>query len=226
MRRITVFLIILVLCFLLAIWSPWIYWDFDFRKLFGVNEPDAIAGLQVTSLAGNINVLIDGEDNGTAEFGKEPLIVDRVEPGERLISLARKSDSDNNFWEYRKLITFEKGTTVILSYNLGPKEFFSEGHLIYAVKKIDKTAQTKLNTRINVEGASILLDSVSPETISGNETSSVLNLSSQHKITISKINYEPLTFTILPEALEEREKLKDFDINMEVQLMLQPLDVL
>lgn len=225
MRRFIIIFIFLIICFLLAIWSPWLYWNFDLRGLFGVNAPVLNSSLQVFSLAGEIEVFIDNQIVGSAKFNEGALIVDKITPGERLIKLSRKSELQNAFWEYQKVVTFEEGTTVVLSYNLGPSKIFSEGHLIYAIKKIDSSTQTKLFTTINVSDAIMKINNFNPAEVKGNKTSDVISLENQLSIEINKIGFEPLTFTILPNQREEREKLAKFDIGMEVQLMVQPLKV-
>ncbi len=225
MKRLLIFLILILVCALLALWSPWLYVKFNITDLFGIKKPEDISSLQVYSLSGSINVFIDGKSEGTAKVESSPFIVDRVTPGEHLITLKKVTETKNAYWEYNKLITFEASAAVIVSYNLGPEEEFSEGQIIYAIKKVDKSKQTQLNITVNTEKANVQIDTAQPQTLLSKSLMDNLSLSLQHKIVISKKGYENLSFTILPESQEDRDKLKDFDLNIEAHLMLQPATV-
>src|SRR5438045_3568909 len=103
------------------------YWNLNLTDLFGIQKPEVISSLQVYSLSGNMDVQIDGKLAGTAKAEKSPFVVDRVTPGEHLITLKRISDVKNAYWDFNKLVTFEANTSVIVSYDLGPEEEFSSG---------------------------------------------------------------------------------------------------
>ena len=225
MKRLLIFLILVLVCALLALWSPWLYLKVNITDLFGIKRPDEIASLQVYSLSGSIDVLVDGKSAGTAKVENSPFIVDRITPGEHLITLKRESDIKNAYWDFSKLITFEANTAVIASYNLGPEEEFSEGQIIYAIKKVDKSKTTQLNISVNTEKANVQIDNAQPLTLSAKTMTDTLSINSQHQVVISKKGYENLSFTILPESQEDRDKLKDFDLNIEAHLMLQPATV-
>lgn len=224
MRKLIFGSFLVVSCLILALWSPWIKWDFNVSSLFGVEEKEEIAGLQVISLSGDIEVFIDGVTIGTAAKDN-PLIVDRVTPEEHLVTLRRKSDIRNAYWSFNELITFEANTQVIVSYNLGPEEEFSEGHVIYAAKKSDLNKTSVLNFEIDVEDASVQLDDIPTQRITERKLTETLNFDKQHRVVITKNGYESLEFLILPEKQEERNLLKDYDINVKVRLAALPVKV-
>ncbi|MEP7103753.1 MAG: hypothetical protein ABI721_03530 [Candidatus Dojkabacteria bacterium] len=225
LKKVTLLVVISLLCTLVALWSPWLYFNFDPRNLFGIRKPDSISGLQVFSLAGELEIQIDGVSVGTVTPEKSPFFYDTVNPGERMISILRKSDTPNQFWTFSKLITFEEGNTVVTSYFLGPSQEFSEGHFIFATKKTDLNAASQLNISLNVEDAQIQVDSIAVNTSVKNKFSTKIDLSAQRKISIFKSGYEPLEFTILPDKQEERDRLKNYDLNLEAQLMILPVTV-
>ncbi len=225
MKRFIALVFVLVGCFLLALWSPWLYWKLDLSGLFGVQKPDSIAGLQVFSLSGELEVFLDNASMGNVKVENSPLIIDKVTPGEHLVALKRVSPTPDSYWEFGKIIKFEESTTAVISYNIGPEEEFSEGHIIYAVRKPDTGSQTQLTLTTNITGVNFQFDSVQPEIVSGNTITLPLNLGEQHKIRITKSGFEPLEFTILPESQEDRDKLKNYDINIEAKLMYQPVTV-
>ncbi|MEO6729308.1 MAG: hypothetical protein ABIM99_05270 [Candidatus Dojkabacteria bacterium] len=224
-KKVTLLIVISLLCTLLALWSPWLYWNIDARNLFGIRKPDSISGLQVFSLGGELNIQIDGKDVGSVTPEKSPFFYDTVTPGERMVSISRKSEDPNQFWTFSKLITFEEGNTVASSYFIGPSQEFSEGHFIFATKKTDLNSQSKLNVSLNTDNAQIQVESIAVDKFNGNKYSTDIDLNSQKKVRIFKSGYETLEFTILPESQEDRDKLRNYDLNLEAQLMVLPVNV-
>jgi hypothetical protein len=226
-RTFLILVIIFLLSILLALWSPWTKIDISLAQIFGVEEPDRIAGLQVYSLGGEIDIYVDSEYAGTATQEDSPFIVDQVDPGDRLVRLERKSDIPAAYWEFSKLINFIEGKDVVVSYNIGPEETFSEGHVIYASESSsgdERQGVANLNIRVNAEDTVVEIDEIAFN-IAGTTMSETLTLNKQHKLLVSKAGYESLEFTILPESQEDRDKLEGFDIELDVHLMLQPLQV-
>lgn len=225
MKKVGTLLFFLVACILLALWSPWIGWNLDLSRLIGVEKPDSIASLQVFSLSGEIEVLIDGVVVGNANVENSPYIIDRVNPGERLLTLRKQSDIKNSYWSFSKLLNFIEGTSVAVTFNLGPEELFSEGHIVYAVEKKDKNSDSTVNINVSAENATVLLDNIAAQQITSKTFTERLNFDSQHKVSISKKGFENLEFTILPDSQEDRNRLKDFNINIEAYLLTQPVEV-
>lgn len=225
MRRVAIIVIILLFCTLLALWSPWLSWNIDLRPLFGVRIPEVNAGIQVFSLAGEAELLIDGISIKNVNTDNSPYFYDTIEPGDRLITLRRSSDIPDAYWEFNELIRFIEGTSVTISFNLGPEEIFSEGHIIYAVPKKEGSTLSALNITTNVPDVNIKIDNRVVEKADGFNYSTNISLDSQKSVQISKRGYDPLEFTILPDTQENRDKLKNFDLNLEVHLMVQPVEV-
>lgn len=218
----TLFIVALVL---LAIWSPWLNWNIDLANFFGVKKPDAIAGLQINSLAGEMEVYIDSQSIGKVTPESSPFILDRLVPGEHLITIKRTGEFASTYSTFNRLLSFEESSAVVISYNIGPDEVFSEGHVIYTTKKENPSGDSMLNINLNIEDFNFAYDGMSLEKIEGKSKSISLDFNSQHTIKISKTGYESLEFSILPETQTDRDKLKGADLNVDVQLMLQPVEV-
>jgi len=225
MKRFVVGVFLILMCILLALWSPWLYWKFDLASLFGIKKPDLISGLQVFSLSGEVEVFLDNTSQGKVKVETSPFILDKVTVGEHLVTLKRVSSVANAYWNFSKLVTFEASTNVVISYNLGPQQEFSEGQVIYATKKIDLSKQNQLNLSTNTSVPYVQVDNANAVQIIGTTYSQAITLDTQHKVKISKSGFESLEFTVLPESQEDRNKLKDYDINVETQLMYRPIDV-
>lgn len=210
---------------LLAIWSPWLRWNINLASFFGVSRPESISGLVVNSLAGEIEVFIDSNSVGKVTPETSPFIVDRVKPGDRLVTLKRVGEFADLYASLNRLIEFQENSSVVISYNLGPEEIFSEGHIIYTRKKPQPEERSKLTVRVNQQDFNFGYDSLPFEKVSTNSTNVDLDFSAQRQIRINKTGFEALNFTILPEQQSDRDLLKDFDLIVDVQLMLQPVEV-
>lgn len=224
MKRVLILIFILIFCAVLALWSPWLYVNFQLQNIFGIAQPDSFSGLQVYSLSGEMEVLVDNEVLGSVTPEGSPLIIDDIAPGEKLLTFRKKSDLDIDYWSYSKIVTFEDGTSVIASYNLGPLEEFSEGSIIYAIPK-DNPNINNLVINVNIENAILNYDNLQGEEIVGNSKSLQLDLNTQHQIKLSKAGFETLQFSILPVTQEDRNKFLNFDLIIETQLMFQPIKV-
>ncbi|MBL8014947.1 MAG: PEGA domain-containing protein [Candidatus Doudnabacteria bacterium] len=218
--RILILLLIAVVC---AVWSPWNYWNFSITRLFGIEPPPEIGGLQVTSLAGEVEVFVDGISQGKAVAEQAPLIIPAVEPGERQITLKRASTVIGAYWEFNRLVKFESGVDVIISYELGPSQDFSEGHVIFATKSADKFEGVKLNLDSPVAGAAVFLDDV--EIGQTPLRAKSISIDKQHTIKVVAEGYETQEFKLLPEDQTNRDKISGFDLNVTVDLFLQPITV-
>lgn len=223
MSRLYGCIILILIAVLCAIWSPWNSWNISIAQLFGIEPPKQIGGLQVTSLAGELEVFIDGQSRGKVNTETSPLLIPAVTPGERQIRLVRTSQVTGAYWEFNRLIKFESGVDVVLSFELGPTEEFSEGHLIYATKNNELTENLLLAVNSGVDGAEVLVDDLRAGTtpLAGY----VLTRDKQHRVVISAPGYETQEFTILPEDQTQRDKLKGFYLNVDVNLFLLPIAV-
>ena len=149
MKNFIKFLIVLLICVLLGLWSPWLKLNVSLSDIFGVEKPDKISGLQVYSLSGEMEVFLDGESQGTVTPDNSPLVVDAISPGEKSVGLKRVSEVPGAYWEFNKVITFEENIDVVLSYILGPEEEFSEGNIVSPVVRTDEDYNLKVNLNVN-----------------------------------------------------------------------------
>lgn len=224
MRQFILLLFLITFCGLLALWSPWVGASVSINELFGVEDAQEISGLYVNSLSGTIEVRIDGETQGSVDPESSPLIIDTVEPGEHLVTLTRENQSDT-YWEFNDLITFTKDTNVVISYNLGPSEVFSEGNIVYATEKIEDDPRTQLTVRVNTEDAFVSLDDIPMQKINTVSFRDFISLDRQHELSISKPGFETFTFSILPSTQDERNQLEDYNVEVEVQLLQIPIEL-
>lgn len=224
MKRVLIVIFILIFCALLSLWSPWLYVNFEIQNIFGISKPESISGLQVYSLSAEMEVIVDNQILGTVTPENSPLIVDDIVPGEKLLTLRRKAASDIDYWAFSRIITFEEGTSVIASFNLGPLEEFSEGHVIYATTRENPNINN-LTLNLNVDNVVVNYDGAPAEEIVGKTKSMQLDLNSQHQIKLSKSGFESLEFTILPITQEDRNKFSNYDLIIDAQLMYQPVEI-
>lgn len=223
MKNFIKILIVLLICSLLGLWSPWLKINVSLADIFGVEEPDKISGLQVYSFSGEMEVFLDGESQGTVTPESSPFIVDAVTPGEKSVGLKRVTEIPGAYWEFSKVITFEENIDVVLSYILGPEEEFSEGNIVSTVARTDEDYNLKVN--LNVEGVELYLDNIE-YIVDGTEFRETISLDKQHTIKITKQGMEEIEFLILPEDQQSRDQFANYIINVDVQLMYQPVSIL
>ncbi len=225
MKKILFATLTIVVLVLLAIWSPWLRWNIDLANIFGVSKPDSISGLQVSSLAGEMEVFIDNKSVAKVTPDLSPYILDRVSPGDHLITLKRTGEFADSYSTFNKLINFEENSAVVIGFNIGPDEVFSEGHVIYTTKKENPDMESKLTIDVNTSDFNLTFDGLPIEKVESSTKIMELDFSRQHEIKISRSGYESLVFTLLPELQSDRDKLKSSDFNVDIQLMLQPVEV-
>lgn len=220
-KLLTIIFIVFGLIFLAA-WSPWQNWNLSWINLLGIESKDEFAGLNVNSLAGDLDVSVDGEFQGTANSESGFLEIAPVEPGEHLIAISRKG-SDQQYTEIVRKINFEAGVDVIIGYELGPTEEFSEGHILTTRKSYVGESGTFLEVFSSPAGISVTLDGQFQ-----GETplkSIPLDLSGKHTLKFEKEGYDSLEIEILPDTQEERDKLNNLIINLEINLFARPIDL-
>jgi hypothetical protein len=221
MRTLIKIFIILVIGLLLAIWSPWNNWNLNFASILGYKAPDQYGGLVISSLAGEIKIFIDDSEVGTVSPETSPYENFQVQPGLRKIKLTRVSDPAGFYYELNKVINFEGNVEVVMAYDLGPSLEFTEGHTLSARSKKAKTP-VELSLKTTPSQATVMADDI---TVGVDKLIVDLDLSKQHTIKVSHPGYETLQFVILPDSQDDRNKLVDFDLLLEVNLTLIPLEL-
>ena len=222
-KKIFTGLLILAFLVVLAIWSPWEQWNISIFKIIGVDTSEEFASLKVKALEGEVDVYIDNELKGSAaavdaDFAE----ITPISKGEHTVTLKRKSASAK-YYELTRKINFEPGIDVVIAYDLGPSEYFSEGHILYARKNFTNENNPRLNVASVPEGVAVSIDGVAVGTAPLKDIQ--LDLNGQHKVKFTKTGYEPLEITILPEKQDGRDKLKGLTLTLEVTLFAQPIKV-
>lgn len=220
----TVFLIILFLC---GLWSPWLYINFDWETFIGLQKPDNIAGLEVYSLSGELEVYLRDDLVGKVTPESSPFIFDRVSPGLNLVRVRRVNPLSNfEYWQFSRVLDFQPAKSIVLSLNLGPTEESSEGQVISAVPKNNLSRPNRVTINANVEEYSVQVDAQANFTSDTTTFSTSFDVESQKRFRISKLGYEPIEFLLLPDLQEDRDRLKDFDLSVDVFLMRQIIDII
>lgn len=220
-KKILVLIIFIVLTLLCAVWSPWSYWDISLASLVGVDKPPEFARLQVSSLAGEVEIFIDNESIGSVGPEGSPFLIEDVRPGKRLVRIERLGQGE--YIKLERLIDFYPEVDTVIAYELGPNQQFSEGHFITAFKNAVNRDKVKLNVYTQPEGVEVSLDgrAIGQAPLENLE----LDTATVHKLRLSKKGYESQEISILPEDDEGRKALHGFDINVEANLFLLPLKV-
>lgn len=222
-KFVKIFLVIFVLI-LIAIWAPFEEVDLSISRLFGVEQVNKLSSLKVISLKDGITVYMNGEKRGETTPEGGVLEIPDITPGTHIIKLEKISEN-GEYFEFLKSIDFVDGYSVVIAYELGPTQKFSQGHVLYAKKSanVSDKDETSINIDVLNTQAEIFIDGASI----GNSPirNYSLSLSDIHNVKIVKGGYEDLEFTILPELEDDRKKLKEVDLYIEAQLFLIPLVV-
>lgn len=220
-KSVVIALSILILV-LLAIWSPWNKWQVNWTNFLGIDSKDAVASLKVLSFGGEIEVYMDEEFLGSAIEPDLPLEVNPIDPGEHLITLKRKGPT-NAYTEITRKINFEPSIDVIIGFEIGPTEEFSEGHILYAKKSFIETQNTTIDIFSFTPGISV---SLNDRFIGETPLKDIpIAIDAKQKLTFSKPGYDQLEIMILPDTQEERDKIKGLKLNLEVNLFVKPINV-
>ncbi|MBD3363199.1 PEGA domain-containing protein [Candidatus Dojkabacteria bacterium] len=219
----------LIILFLisLALWSPWEEYDISFARIFGVKEIEHLSGLELFSLKGELELYLDDEYKGSITPEGGSFVLDDIEKGNHILRISRKSDNPNEYFEVVKSVNFVENLKVVLAYELGPSEEFSQGHIFYARKNsIANPDSTTAMLNINCQGceeANVFLDEIEigKTPVEGYQ----LDLGKVHNLKLEKQNYEDLEFTILPDSQEDRDKLKGIELFIDVNLFLIPIEI-
>jgi len=221
-NKIAVIIIVLLTLIFLGFWSPWFNWKFNWVSLLGIDSQNKTSGLKVLSHTGVLDIYIDDKFMGSTVDNENSFDISAIIPGEHIVKLIRKSESGQYVEIIRKL-NFEPAVDVIIGYELGPSESFSEGHILYTQKNFIQNKQTTLEIFSNPAGQKVSLDG---RYIGDTPVKEIdIDLSSKHKFKFEKAGYDSLEIEILPDTQEDRDKLKGLKLVLEVNLFAQPLEM-
>ena len=213
----------IVLIIACALWSPWQYLHFNPLSIFGINPPAKLARLEVSSLAGEIEITIDGEKKGSVGPEGSPFLIEDVNPGQRLVKLVRKSSNTHSYITFEKLLNFASDIDTVIAYELGPTVEFSQGHVITAYKSYIHPTTTDLNITTMPPNTEAFLDG---QDIGATPLTNIsLDLKSVHTLKLTKTGYETVQINILPNTPDGRAKLLGYEINVNTDLFLIPIRV-
>lgn len=223
-KKIRNLFLLFLLLLLLGFWSPWNDWDINFLQLIGIDTQPKLATLKVKSLAGNIDIFIDEQNMGSVTADDEFAEITTISKGEHLIQLKRLTEKEGIYYELSRKLNFEPGVEVVIAYDLGPSEEFSEGHILYTAPNFNKDSAPDLNIISEPDDVAVFLDDSQIGTTPLKELE--LDISKQHKVRFEKQGYDTLEFILLPESQEARDKLKGLSLQLEVNLFLQPMKLI
>lgn len=224
MKKILIVLIIIVTLLIGAIFVPWNSLT-DLKSILGIEDQIGYSSLKVYSLGGNLEVSVDEQERGLANFEMSYLEITPLEPGFHKIELVRESTEENFYQGFSKEIYFEEGFDVVISWEAGPSERSSSGWVLSAKRNdTDQKAEnmSQLFVDLDPTGADLFMD--------GNQVADYLNgvslsLDKRHTISCRKTGFQDIDFEILPEEDDIRGRLIDYNLFLEVKLYEIPLEI-
>lgn len=220
-------ILILVSCLLIltfcALWSPWKSLNISLGSIFGIEPQTDFAQLYLSSLGGELEVSVDGEKKGSVGPEGSPFLIEDIEPGRRVVKLARVPNGNAEYISIEKVLDFSSDVDTVIAYEIGPSLNFSEGHIITARKNFLSPNATTLNVVTQPNEVEVLLNGNSLGQSPVNNVS--LNLGGENRLLLRKPGYEEMQITLLTEDAAEREKLVGYEIFVEANLFLLPIRV-
>lgn len=223
MKKSLIITIIVVVLIVLGFWAPWLDWNLSIGQFIGLGRRDNTSGLRVFSLLGEMDVFIENEYKGSTSPDSDFFELLQIDPGKYNLTLKRKSSVEGSYYEFSKDITFESGIDVIVVYELGPSNRFSEGHIFYAERSFENNSEPNLNFLTNPEKTKIYIDD---RFIGESPLSDIsISLEKQHNIRVEKEGYDTIEFEIFPSSQDERDKLRGYDLYLDINLFLIPIEI-
>lgn len=222
MKKFIKILIVILGLMLLAIWSPWHDWNLEWTRIFGIESKAQFSGLKLKSFLGELELFIDDKSMGIAEDDGGFLEVFPVEPGEHVVKIVRPNN-EGFYIDFEKTLNFEKDVDVIIGYDLGPSPLFSEGHVLTAKRTFTKGQNPVLDIVSEIKDIDVKIDGVQ---VGKTPLHTIpMDISSTHILSFSKNGYDPLEIEIFPTEQTERDKLKDLNLILEINLFAKPIEL-
>lgn len=222
MKKLLIAVIGVVLLIALAVWSPWDH--ITSTQIRGAEESYQVGSLIFSSLAGEVDVYIDGQSQGSSKLGEDALKINAVKQGTHRVKLVRKSDSDEFYTPIEKDVVFQEGIGVVMAYEVGPTRESSMGYTLFATtipeqqnsnQNADLTISTTIDdVDVSVDDSSIGTTPVSEEKIL---------ITTNHTLKFEKDGYLPLEFELFPADEKQRAKFAGANVTVEVDLYKIPL---
>jgi len=219
-KKLLLSLLFIIGLILLGFWSPWNNWQINIAQIFGVEPKEEFSALKVKSLMGEIEVYLDNDFMGVTNSSEDFLEVFPVEPGEHILTLKKSGVED--YAEVVRKLNFEPAVDVVIGYEIGPNEYFSEGHILYARRSYSSNINPELQIFSTPENVNVYID----ERLVGETQMQSISLSvdKRHKLKFEKEGYDPLEIEIFPANQQERDNLKGMILTLEVNLFAQPIN--
>ena len=222
MRKYIKLCVIILVLMLLAVWTPWQNWNYHWTNIFGIESRDQHSGLKLKSFSGDLELFVDGKQAGKVSDKESFLEIYPITPGEHNIKITRP-DNNGFYTEFERTLNFEKNVDVVIGYDLGPSLLFSEGHVLTAKRSYTKGQNPVLDIDSIVDDVDVKIDG---KDIGKTPLRSIpMGIDTTHILSFSKPGFDPLEIEIFPTEQQERDKLKDIILTLEVNLFAKPVEL-
>ena len=202
-------LLIITALIVLAVIAPWQNIKDLIMRTAGISHSSQ-ASISITSKVGQAKVFLNEKDYGETPFEKNDL-----KPGKYKIRLEKVSNQVDFYNTFERTIEVEKGTQVVIDWEIGPSEEFSSGEIYFFKERLTTTeANSTVSIMSYPEDANIHFDGARQV-----GTPIVINDVKEggHKIKTSKDGY-------IEEELDVVCK-SGYDLFVEVRLFPVPVDI-
>jgi hypothetical protein len=218
-KRVGLCIAIVIIALVAAVFFPWEI--FTSLKDAILGSQGGYSSLKVYSLAGNMTIFVDGEEMGKVTPEDSFYEVFPIEPGDHEVLLRREASADNFYKDFKRMLHFEKGFDVSISWECGPTDESSSGWVLWAKKGNEDNEYAVLNITCSEEDCLLSIDDSEQEKIP--IVRKQLSLDSQHSFKVSKEGYQDLEFQVFSEDESIRKKVAGFDLYVDINLYNIPL---
>lgn len=223
MRKLLKIFSLVAVLILLAFWSPWNNWDYHWSNVLGIESKKEFSSLKIKSFAGEMEVFVDEESVGYVSDNDGFLEIYPIEPGEHSVRLTRPDDETGFYQDVERKLNFEKEVDVVIGYDLGPTDLFSEGHVLTARRSYTLGQNPTLDIVSALDDVNVKIDGLD---VGKTPLRSIpMSTDSTHVLVFQKKGFDPLEIELFPEDGASRAKLKDLELTLEVNLFVKPVDL-
>lgn len=200
LRRTIIFVGVLLLASLLAVWQPW-------KVILSVPGITSGTALTVNTQSGKAEVYIDEQ-----KVGETPFQTENLTHGEHDLRIVRLSNQESFYETISKQIFIEEGTRTFVEAEIGPGRQFTSLKIVYYRK--DNPGESRVYVDTSPEKSTVTIDDNSygqaPLTTSDIEPG-------RHTILVSHDGYETEETTIIVR--------EGYTLIAEFQLMAKPIEL-